>query len=323
LADDAGDETLKPQANYMSSAPYCHICDCSFNPKAEYARQGAWTYLRCPNCRLVLLHPVPDEADLRSYYNHSYQVNFEKYHRDIRRRAAPLLRDLREQFPHRGRLLEVGCAYGGFLAEAQRDGWDVTGVELSEAAARHAREQSGLRVFSGSLESQINEIGQPFDVVVMLHVIEHIPEPIQLLEMCRILTKPNGLLLLKTPNVASLIARLSGSTWQWLSPPAHLWLYSPATVGRLLCKSGYQPRSYRSTQGDANNNLFSLLSAMGKRLLPRSSTESLARLRRGPAVRTLEGACEFFYYPFQLLLDPWLGRKLWQPDLYVVAGNPA
>jgi len=305
----------------MTTAPFCNICERFFDSPSAYAKSGPWTYLQCPNCRLILLHPVPEASVLRSYYNSSYQVSFDKYNKDVRRGAAPMLADLRPKFPRRGRLLEVGCSYGGFLNEAHHDGWDVTGVELSEFAARYAREQRGLRVFTGTLENRIKDLGEPFDVVVMLHVIEHVPEPIQLLETCRKLTKPNGLLLLKTPNVTSLVARLAGATWQWLSPPAHLWLYSPGTIGRLLEKAGYSPRSYRSTQGDANNNLFSLVSAAGKRLLSRSAAESFSNLRRSPPVRAVEGACEVLYYPFRISLDPWLDRKLWQPDLYVLAEN--
>ena len=321
LVDATGNAALSGMTRNMSSQPYCHICDRPFDPVRSYARKGSWTYLRCPVCRLVMLHPVPDDSVLRSYYNGSYAVKFDKYMKDIRRGASAVLADLNRQFPKRGRLLEIGCSYGGFLREAQREGWDVTGIELSETAAQFAREQFGLKVFCGELQDQIDKLGEPYDVVALFHVIEHVPDPIGFLELSRKLTTPGGILLLKTPNVTSLIARITGKTWQWVSPPAHLWLYSPGTLKLLLMRAGYRLQYCRSSQGDANNNLFALISGVAKRVLARTHGESLSDLRKSWGVRVLEGTCETVYRPLRLLMDPWLGRRLWQPELYAVASN--
>jgi SAM-dependent methyltransferase len=264
---------------------------------------------------------VPDEATLRSYYNGEYEVDFERYAKNIRQGAESILRDLKKQFPNRGRLLEVGCSYGGFLAEARRDGWEVAGVELSETAACYARDKLNLRVFTGSLHDQLQQLEAPYEVVALFHVIEHVPDPVQLLEQCRKLIRPGGLLVLKTPNVASLIARITKATWQWVSPPAHLYLYSPKTLALLLEKAGYQPITFRSAQGDANNNLFAIMSSVAKRSILWSSGQPKSQLRKSLPVRIVERTCESVYYPFGLLIDPWLERRLWQPELYAVASN--
>jgi 2-polyprenyl-3-methyl-5-hydroxy-6-metoxy-1,4-benzoquinol methylase len=305
----------------MSRHAVCHLCDRTVPAGAGYASRGPWSYLQCPTCGLVLLHPVPDETVLRSYYNDAYEVNFESYFKGVRHRSRRILEDLSKHFPNRGRLLEVGCSYGGFLAEARQDGWEVTGIELSETASHYARKQLGLRVVSGSVHDHLEELGEPYQVVILFHVIEHVPTPVQLLELCRRLTKPRGLLVLKTPNVASLVARLTGASWQWLSPPAHLYLYSPKTLRMLLEKSGYQPLMFRSLQGDANNNLFSIGSGIGRRVLSSSSPETFSHMRQTLPVRIVEAACEALYYPFRILIDPWLGAKLWQPELYTLAKN--
>jgi SAM-dependent methyltransferase len=305
----------------MSTPAYCHLCDQVVPAGAGYARRGPWSYLRCPACGLVLLHPVPDETALRAYYNDAYQVNFDSYFKGVRRRSGTILEELSKQFPNRGRLLEVGCSYGGFMAEARRDGWDVTGIELSETAARYAREQLGLRVLSGSVHDNLQQLGGGYQVVALFHVIEHVPNPVQLLEMCRRLIKPRGLLALKTPNVASFIARLTGASWHWISPPAHLYLYSPKTLSLLLEKSGYQPLTFQSAQGDAHNNLFAIASGIARQALSGSNPESLSHARQTLPVRVLEAACEVIYYPFRISIDPWLGAKLYQPELCALALN--
>lgn len=305
----------------MSSQPFCHLCSRVIPEGAVYIQKGQWSYLQCPDCRLVFLNPIPDEATLSSYYNVAYEVDFERYTENIRRGSARVLGDLKRGFPERGRLLEVGSSYGGFLAEARRDGWDVTGIELDERATRYAREQFGLRVFLGTLHDHLERLQGPYEVVAMFHVIEHVPAPVQLLQICRKLLKPGGLLILKTPNVESLVAKLTGASWQWIYPPAHIHLYSPTTLATLLVKAGYQPVLFRSAQGDANNNLFATISSVAKQVLSRSSNESLAHLRKSLGVRIVEGVCECIYYPFQLLIDPWLENRLWQPELYAVASN--
>ena len=305
----------------MSTDAFCHLCARTVPTGAGYARRGRWSYLQCPTCGLVLLHPVPDEELLRTYYNDAYQVDFDSYFKGVRRRSKTILEELSKHFPNRGRLLEVGCSYGGFLAEARRDGWDVTGIELSETAASYAREQLGLRVLSGSVHDHLQKLAEPYQAVALFHVIEHVPNPVQLLEMCRRLIKPKGLLVLKTPNVASFIARLTGASWHWVSPPAHLYLYSPNTLSLLLEKSGYQPLTFKSAQGDAHNNLFAIASGIARRALPWSNPESLSHVRKTLPVRIIEAACEAIYYPFRILIDPWLGAKLYQPELYALATN--
>jgi len=305
----------------MSSNRFCYLCDRMVPAEEKYAQRGEWSYFRCTSCGLVLLHPVPSDSVLEEYYNNSYEVDFDSYFKGVKSRSAVTLDELARHFPKQGRLLEVGCSYGGFLDAARGKGWDVTGIELSRSAANYARERLGLRVFSATLQDQIKQLEEPYDVLVMFHVIEHVADPLTLLESCRKLVKPGGLLVLKTPNVASSIAKLTGALWHWVSPPAHLYLYSPETLGKLLEKSGYQAAKLQSSQGDAHNNLFAVVSAVGRKVFFRSNAEPLVHLRRSLPLRIVEAGCDILYYPFRLLLDPWLGARLRQPELYAVAVN--
>lgn len=299
---------------------FCHLCDRAVPIRDKYAQRGNWSYFRCSSCGLVFLYPAPDHEALQDFYNNAYEVEFRSYFKGVRRRARITLEELEKRFPKHGRLLEVGCSYGGFLAEARSKGWDVTGVELSETSADHAR-SLGLRIFSGSLPDQMPHLGAPYDVLVMFHVIEHVPDPLALLELCRKLIKPHGLLVLKTPNVESSIAKLTGASWHWISPPAHLYLYSPATLKKLIAKAGYRTVTLKTSQGDAHNNFFAIVSGITRQAFFQSNTQSIAQMRRTFPVRLIEMACEIAYYPFRILMDPWLGATLRQPELYAVAMN--
>lgn len=120
----------------------------------------------------------------------------------------------------KGRLLDVGCAYGAFLELARMRGWDVFGVDLSELACEYARRERGLDVFHGSLE-QANYPDNHFSVVTLWDVIEHLDQPLNTLrEVSRILA-PGGIVFVFTINQKSLVNRVGH------------WLYR-VSFGRYL-----------------------------------------------------------------------------------------
>jgi SAM-dependent methyltransferase len=77
------------------------------------------------------------------------------------------------------------------------------------------------------------------DVICMVHVIEHMHEPLDTLRECRRVLKPNGRLLIATPNSASLGHGHFGSNWASLDPPRHLMIFDPPTMRRLLDQAGF------------------------------------------------------------------------------------
>src|SRR5262249_41701999 len=104
-----------------------------------------------------------------------------------------------------GRLLEIGCAYGFFLLEAQRH-FVSTGIEVSEAAIAECRKR-GLTVF-GSMDASVRDRG-PFDVAVLLDCIEHLADPAEMLcEIRRNLTS-DGVVLITTGDWGSTLARVT------------------------------------------------------------------------------------------------------------------
>jgi 2-polyprenyl-3-methyl-5-hydroxy-6-metoxy-1,4-benzoquinol methylase len=137
-----------------------------------------------------------------------------------------------------GRLLDVGCGSGEWLLAMRQRGWAVEGFDFDESAVKLARGQ-GLKVECGLLEEQ----GYPddhFDAVTLNHVIEHVPDPIGTLAECGRILKPNGKLVLFTPNNASLSHRLFGEYWRGLEPPRHLHIFSTESMRRTLSAAGFR-----------------------------------------------------------------------------------
>lgn len=127
-----------------------------------------------------------------------------------------------------GRLLDIGCAYGFFLQEAERH-FEVAGIELAEDAAAHGR-SSGLNVLSGVAdEENMARIGK-VDVITLFDVIEHLPHPDETLALCERHLRPGGIIVITTGDFASPLARLAGASWRLMTPPQHLWYLTPESL---------------------------------------------------------------------------------------------
>jgi 2-polyprenyl-3-methyl-5-hydroxy-6-metoxy-1,4-benzoquinol methylase len=100
-----------------------------------------------------------------------------------------------------GRLLDVGCGTGGFLAAAQAKGWEVAGIDFDAVAVRAARERLGVQsVEPWTLEEFIERRpGERFDAVTAFEVLEHVDEPRSFLERCFDLTQPGGHFAVSVP----------------------------------------------------------------------------------------------------------------------------
>jgi SAM-dependent methyltransferase len=141
-------------------------------------------------------------------------------------------------------------------------GWEVEGVEPLEQGRVRSMTKLGLRVHDTIGHAPINA----FDAVTMWHVIEHIGSPIEFLQEVRATLVDGGVLALATPNIESLVARATGESWSWLSPPDHLYFYSPKTLPELLLKSGFEVLEVRTRRGQSRNTLLLLLQAVAYRM---------------------------------------------------------
>jgi cyclopropane fatty-acyl-phospholipid synthase-like methyltransferase len=218
------------------------------------------------------------------------------------------------------KLLEVGCSYGFFLANARMHGWDATGIEISDKAATFGRSR-GLNIHTGTLDDA--HVSSPYDVIVAFDVIEHLVSPMRFLAQCRNLLREDGILMFSTANVASWIAKATGKYWTWHSPPAHIYLFTPEALKRAIAKSSFRLERLWTHQGDANSNLYEYLSALARRWRQRNNGNgvSSAPLTHRPAVRFVRAAIDIAYSPLAVTIDPWLAKRNLQPEVVVIARN--
>lgn len=134
-----------------------------------------------------------------------------------------------------GRLIDIGCGSGVQLAVLREFGWDVLGLEIDPAAADSARRTYHLDVIEASAAEAADHL-EPVDVITMNHVIEHVPDPGQLLRDCTRLLRPGGQLIAVTPNSNALGNIIFQNRWFALDVPRHLLIFSPQGLRSCLAR---------------------------------------------------------------------------------------
>ncbi|MEW5802551.1 MAG: class I SAM-dependent methyltransferase [bacterium] len=199
--------------------------------------------VRCPHCNLWWIDPLPSPSRIQEFYPPEYYgIHNEKFHESLEAFVQLFCRLRTERAAglplKRKRALDIGCGRGQSLKILQKNGYESYGTELSPFSARAAASIPGVRIFTqGLLDCHFPN--RFFDLVIVWHVLEHLPNPAEVLrEIFRILT-PGGVLLLCVPNIESIQARLAGSNWFHLDLPRHLYQYNPFALTRLLTSVGF------------------------------------------------------------------------------------
>lgn len=206
------------------------------------------------------LYPEPSKEDLARYYGESYYTR--EGYQDYERQPSRLLDRIRGRLawraraqnkrdaafykawlgPRSRRVLDVGCGGGGLLDEMKALGHEVTGVEPDEKAREGVRAK-GHRILAGTGEAPPEALdGETFDLVCMVHALEHVFDPLLTLHNLVRLTKPGGLLYLEVPNTESVGAQNSGPAWYHSDAGRHLWYFTGASLARLAEKVGLRKK---------------------------------------------------------------------------------
>jgi SAM-dependent methyltransferase len=200
-------------------------------------RAPGGTLLRCRDCGLVSVEPLPTLAVALAQYDGAYFRGDHGY-RDYAAEEANYRATFRRRlqrirgFGGAGRLLDVGAATGAFLLEARQARFDVAGLEPVDSIAEAARKR-GLDVRTGSIESLASSL-DVFDVVTAFDVVEHLVDPLGGLRALASAVRGGGLLVVTVPDFGGLWARASGRRWPFITPPEHLHYFTRRSLRGAL-----------------------------------------------------------------------------------------
>lgn len=266
--------------NYNLETVKCPLCsEANYEPYITHARElynGTDNYfdvVRCVNCQMIFTNPRPTKETIGFFYPDSakyYQPKIRNKDNTFEEKAAKTVltnyfgykfpspfgkfgafifsRLLRSKlaishiprFVQNGRLLDIGCSWGQYLARMAGYGWDVYGIEINKKAAEFAKNSLGLQnIHNGSFDDYECP-DNFFDVINMSMVLEHIHGPVQCLQRINKLLKKDGQLIISVPDISGFEAKIYGKYAYTLQVPQHLNHFTPQTIKTMLYKTGFK-----------------------------------------------------------------------------------
>ena len=220
----------------------CNLCGGDHFEQLFY--KAPFNRVRCTGCNLTTAATDLTREQAKEFYDQHYFKGgmYYDYIKDepiITRNARARMLEINKICPP-GVCLDVGCAAGFFLNVARSFGWETFGVELSSYAAAYAQKELGLFVINGVIEDSSSIIPpQSLDLVTMWDFIEHVSDPMRVLQHANYLLKSGAFLALSTGDIDSVLARLMGMHWR-LFTPDHLYYFSQKTITMYLKRTGFE-----------------------------------------------------------------------------------
>ena len=227
---------------------YCIFCKATklkfafiAKDKNRRGNDNIFTIKRCPKCGAGYTIPMLNDRELAQYYPTEYydvrdNLRIESNKKSRRFREIGIKRI--HKYIKSGLLLDIGAGTGRLLKTAREFGYQVEGLEISNEAAEFGRNTWGLNITGGNFEYVTLQKGY-YDVVTLIHVFEHLRDPICAVQKLYDIIKPGGLIVIAVPNFDSIQSRLFRSHWFHLDVPRHLYHYPPAALQSILQRVGF------------------------------------------------------------------------------------
>ena len=222
---------MEAYAPYKTRTRNCLVC---YGTKTDiWAQYGSYTAVRCPSCGFIWINPFLNDEGLQHYYQ-DYIGMRSLDQTKTRQRAVQYQLDSRflELFVSSGKVLDIGCSGGDFLATLNGS-FQKYGVEIDSTAVASAKARYPFDIRCGKVEEM--EFETTFDAVIMRGLIEHLADPELVIAKVASLLNSNGILFIAaTPDVSSFCADLYRERWNQFHPIRHLSYFSLHTLTVFL-----------------------------------------------------------------------------------------
>lgn len=245
-----------------SEAVICRLCGGATRERfraKDLNRQLAsrsFAYSVCANCRTLQIAEIPSDLGL-FYPSEYYPIPKSRDEMMANAEGERFKLEIVQEFVSTGRLLEIGPAMGGFALLAKDAGFDVDTVEMDARSCEFLRDTVGVRATQTMDAAAFLNRSDPFDVIALWHVLEHLPNPGETLRAAADGLSEGGILVIAVPNPGSLQFALFGTFWAHLDAPRHLQLMPARSIRAAVRSSGLRPVLETTTdRGGLGWNLF-------------------------------------------------------------------
>jgi 2-polyprenyl-3-methyl-5-hydroxy-6-metoxy-1,4-benzoquinol methylase len=210
-------------------------------PGKEWGR-----HVKCKNCHLIYMNPMEKVSKTNEYYFKAKNTHAPTIRESYLRTAKSQVH-LIQKYASGTNLLDIGCAQGFFLFNASKSGYTTKGIEISQDAAEYAIREFGLDVEAKPFE-ELRFTENHFDVVTLWQVLEHVPYPLTVLKEVHRILKPGGLLVVSTPNIEGIPAKILRKRW-WDIKRLHINQFTTKTLTDILQNGEFKNISSVSYRG--------------------------------------------------------------------------
>jgi ubiquinone/menaquinone biosynthesis C-methylase UbiE len=147
---------------------------------------------------------------------------------------------LAQRYGKRGtRLLEVGSGMGHLVGQLE-DMFETYGLDLNQWAVKQSKSVIKKTQLQTASAQELPFRDDSFNVVIIKHIVEHLPDPKKAIREIGRVTEPGGTLILATPNLDSLLKRWKGDKWIGYQDPTHISLKRPTEWLSFIKEAGFE-----------------------------------------------------------------------------------
>jgi len=197
----------------------------------------------CKFCKFNFSNPQINNELLSKYYKFldSEYYDYYQFETDI-----STLNSTREilciikRLKHSGDILEIGCGSGALLNYIEKSGeYKCVGLEPSPVASNYGINEFGLNI-KKELVGEINPFKKKFNIILLIDVIEHLRQPLEVLKNLYFWLADDGIIIVSTGNVKSVNARTFRKFWGYFSSWEHISFFSKQSFYYLAKKTNYK-----------------------------------------------------------------------------------
>lgn len=273
---------------HISACPVCSSSQFTvFTEVPDWlVSKEAYTISQCNSCNFKFTSNAPTAENIGPYYNSEEYVEhsdtksgviYSVYHYARKLMLNFKLSKIKKSTEGK-KLLDVGSGSGYFVNHMKQNGYDVTGVEISDKAVELCKDKFGIHAKNPE-EFLAGKLDTDYDIISLWHVFEHVYTYDEYFELFSKSLKKDGTLILALPNSDSPDAKLYGKYWAAYDTPRHLWHFTPDTLSRFAEARGFKVvKKYRLPLDPFFNSMVSASYKPGFTFLPISVLKGLYSL---------------------------------------------
>lgn len=233
----------------MTKNNKCILCDSDLNlllnnvKDYEYKTEGIFNFSLCKKCALLKISPFLTVEQLKKCYPDDYH-GFHTTQKSLIGFLYKIIYGIRFRvysslMKNKGIALDVGCADGAYFTQFERKYKDckIEGVEFIDKIAQQGR-SAGRVIYTGTIFDL--KFKQKYDLIILNNLIEHVLQPVEVMNKVKELLKPDGKIILETPNIDSWDFMMSKKYWGGLHTPRHIYIFSTKAITKLMKLTGFK-----------------------------------------------------------------------------------